>query len=111
MENIIYILFFSLIWIFILTLFIYYFLVKELINKILQIEIVKKAENFKQAKDIWEKDISKIQTHNNNVEKIKRKDEIDLIKQEINNKKIKSDEEKEDELWVDWIWDNYDFKK
>ena len=47
MENIIYILFFSLIWIFILTLFIYYFLVKELINKILQIEIVKKAREEK----------------------------------------------------------------
>lgn len=111
MENIIYILFFSLLWTFILTLFVLFFLIKWLINKILQIEVIKKAETFKQAKDIWEKDISKIQNFNNKVEEIKNKDEINIIKEEIKKSKIKTDEEKEEELWVDWIWENYNFKK
>lgn len=102
MEYIIYILFFSLVWTFLLTLFVLTFLIKHLINKNLEIEVIKKAENFKEVINFVEKD----NKHNKEVGKIINKEEIKNIKEDIKITSAKIEKEKE---WYDGVWYNYNF--
>jgi hypothetical protein len=68
----------------------------RLANKLLQIEIIKKAENFKEAKEYWKKDI--------NVEQKKEKKIIDeqeksFLEYEKIKKNAELEKEKEEEEW------------
>ena len=100
MENLYILLAILFIFFLLIILWVVFLLVRSIDNlstKLLQIEIVKKAENYDQAQWIWVKNLNSIQKFDKTVIDEQEKSFLKAWKKQL------TEEEKEELEWKDWV--------